>query len=291
MDAFKNISISENAMKYVNRFLCGCQYVTVWDDEWLETCQPCAITLSYCTRVNMRGELYCPPGQEPTKQADGTYGCGLCPQQKYSLDKSLDTCNFCPQGSVCDREGTVVPYAEPGYWRKNPWSVQEFFYEPYDRQYEFDFDTYFFHKCKNAFICKGGKNSTCEYGHWSGAPMCAVCMPKWYTTMGRCIECGEQKAVAQLLVLTGVMVGLAATIFTAWFLAVDLRSDISDEKEESKDESASASRATKLKMLLSYTQVFGSSDSTMEIPWPPEFIALMDSVRASSSLIPWICPC
>merc|ERR1719482_1508950 len=111
MDAFKNISLYEDAMKYVNRFLCNCLFLSVWDDEWLQTCQPCAVTITYYTGVNMKQERYCPPGQQPTKQADGTFGCQLCDVDYYNLFKSMDECIQCPRGSVCDREGTVVPYA------------------------------------------------------------------------------------------------------------------------------------------------------------------------------------
>jgi hypothetical protein len=202
----------------------------------------------------MKQELYCPPGQQPTKQADGTFGCQLCDVDFYNLFKSMDECIQCPRGSVCDREGTVVPYAQPGYWRKNPWSVQELFYEPYHRKYEFDFYYYRFHKCKNDRICLGGVNSTCADGHWAGTPICGVCEANHYEMMGGCIECGPSENVESLLLMVMFMAFIGMTIFTAWFLAVDLRSDISEEKEESKDESASASRATKLKMLLSYTQ-------------------------------------
>ena len=292
MESFKNISIYEDSMKYVNRFICNCLFLSVWDDEWLQTCQPCAVTQTYCTAVNMRGELYCPPGQQPTKQADGTYGCQLCDVDFYSIYKSLDECIACPAGSVCDREGTVIPFSQPGYWRKNPWSIQPLFYEPYQRKYEFSFKSagpgtpkassgyYTFHKCKNDEVCRGGKNSTCGDGHWAGTPICGVCMLNHYEMMGGCIECGPSENVEMMLMVIMVMAMIAMTIFTAWFLAVDLRSDISEEKEESKDESASASRATKLKMLLSYTQVFGSNEGTFEIPWPKEFLDMMDSVKS-----------
>ena len=61
-------------------------------------------------------------------------------------------------------------------------------------------------------------------------------------------------------------------------MKVDLTADISDDGETNQDEQKAASRATKMKMLMSYMQVFGGNDE-FDIPWPKSFTKMMGAVK------------
>jgi hypothetical protein len=167
---------------------------------------------------------------------------------------------------------------------------------------------YSWYQCKFALGCLGTVNSTCLTGHLQGSPLCSVCCNEalwpelcndhqfygqsplasplgpgsgglWYlTTTGACVRCIQTgKIVFDFLLIAMSGAVIAIVIFTMWFMKIDVTSDLSDETGASKDDLRAASRATKIKMLMSYMEVFGgnsnmvSSDTLFYIYFMHEF--------------------
>jgi hypothetical protein len=180
-------------------------------------------------------------------------------------------------------------------------------------------DGYAFHSCPAEEACLGGENSTCLTGHLQGSHVCGICCnemhfpdqcsdtefygqmqgPKgmegsggsWYlVTGGFCLRCSETgQGVFIMLVLAGFGAGMALLLFTIWFMKIDLTADISDDGNTNADEQKAASRATKMKMLMSYMQVFGGNDE-FDIPWPKTFTRMMSSVKSIAEANPLSLP-
>jgi len=320
-----NISQYDSALDYVNKYLCaGCASSTVWDDDWKDTCDHCAITKIDTIEVGERPEVYCEGGQELLSGVSGDYSCGICPPDKYKVKKDLESCMNCPVGSVCALPGTKLPLTAPGFWRKNFMSdfrdtKYDILKSPYDSRKIYDFgpnaerdgseDGYAFHGCPAELACLGGENSTCLTGHLQGSPVCAVCCSEalwpeicnddvlynqperekgmegsggsWYiVTQGYCLRCEQTGYGVFVMMVSAIAAGvLCLFIFTIWYMKVDLTSDISDDGNTNKDEQRSASRATKMKMLMSYMQVFGGNEE-FDIPWPKSFTRMMSAVNS-----------
>jgi hypothetical protein len=189
---------------------------------------------------------------------------------------------------------------------------------PFDKRKLLDFgptaerdgtvDGYSFHGCPNEYACRGGENSTCLTGHLQGSPVCGVCCSEdiwpglcndynlygqaslgkgmegsggsWYMVVGYCLRC-QQTGYGVFVMMVSAMCAafVCLLVFTIWFMKVDLTSDISDDGNTNKDEQKAASRATKMKMLMSYMQVFGGNDE-FDIPWPKSFTKMMSAVNS-----------
>lgn len=229
---WKNITLYPTVLDYVNRYMCGCynpETNSIWDDDWVLDCDHCAITNIWGIRVSERPEVYCPPGQQIIKGVLA-YQCQNCPVGMYADKKDLHKCMACPVGSDCKIAGTERPMTTKGFWRKNFRSDYDdevtnkkfnFLKSPYQKSRELDFaDTYGtpegykYYTCPNDLACIGTANSTCQYGHLQGSPVCGVCCDQmawpnlcndeqlygqdlgsggsWYLmTMGVCMRCEQ----------------------------------------------------------------------------------------------------
>lgn len=242
--------------------------------------------------VSFEWELYCPPGQQGIEDAQGKYICGECIRGEYNMYKDRTGCLLCPEGSNCDEKGTVVPVSLKNWWRKNPWSVEEAgcfsnYYEGWEVR--FDLFHYSFYKCLIEGVCHGGINSTCSGGHVHGAPLCAVCeagiegekegeLLTYYLVQGHCLLCGDSGNVQAGIAMVLCVALMSTVAFTMWFLQVDMAAEEADGEEED-DAQKSSNRATKLKMLLSYLQVFGDGGG-LDIPWPKSFERMQSSANS-----------
>ena len=125
----------------------------------------------------------------------------------------------------------------------------------------------FAYSCPDPTSCLGGLHSSCANGHHG--PLCAVCIPRYYKLLTRCLECPSVPwLVSQLVLVTVIVCGL---------IVVTVR-----ERKKSTNGGRSSSDAffARMKIVIGFYQVTSATlDGFSYIQWPVEIIKVVSYAK------------
>ena len=166
-----------------------------------------------------------------------------------STNKLEHECILCPEGADCRTKQTLSTLTPvPEEWWQVHWMPKG---EPT------------FVKCPYRGRCfKDGCTN------FTGGPLCAVCADTHYRdTTGLCLECTESTVPIKIGVLGGVVIVLFLLIYSQRHRIQRLRAKYADAWRDI---------VRIFTINLSYAQVSSSLPSLIQVPWPPQYLALLD---------------
>eukprot|EP00742_Colponemidia_sp_Colp-10_P001542 GILJ01001654.1.p1 GENE.GILJ01001654.1~~GILJ01001654.1.p1 ORF type:complete len:2297 (+),score=271.16 GILJ01001654.1:26-6916(+) len=157
------------------------------NDTGAVSCAKCPYT-QYQNGTGATHCIDCPTGTIVQSGGSRIEDCG-CAQDFYTVGVRRFDCAACPPGATC-AGGNSHPLPLPGYWspavgRGNTVWKESVMYE-----------------CSGTTACPGGALGLC--GKDFTGDLCGLCMPGFYVSQGRCLQCPDQSAASFAAVIIAV---------------------------------------------------------------------------------------
>eukprot|EP00617_Octactis_speculum_P026309 CAMPEP_0185755014 /NCGR_PEP_ID=MMETSP1174-20130828/13561_1 /TAXON_ID=35687 /ORGANISM="Dictyocha speculum, Strain CCMP1381" /LENGTH=758 /DNA_ID=CAMNT_0028433427 /DNA_START=174 /DNA_END=2447 /DNA_ORIENTATION=+ len=206
----------------------------------------------------------CTKCTSPFSSWKGSTNCSICKDGYYEEDK---TCHECPRNGECPLGTTKANInINSGYWRLGPDSIRIL-------------------ECTSSpGACLGGNGSSPLCQDNSKGPFCAICELDYAraSETDKCRSCAKRRGLDSSFWVLLSFASIILVVFCIYLKQQHNGVKVGEEIHEIIE--IYGELKTKLKIVLSFTQVVSSFPSQFDVPFPDSFSAICAQLKALTSL-------